>query len=159
VTYFSPSAEQTFGYRASETIGRELADLIVPTLDRIAHRRGLARYLGTGEPMILGQRLEMTAMRSDGSEFPVELTVTRIDSAEGQGFIGFVRDITERVSAEQELRAARDRIELIANEQAAGHFAACRMVQAPGRVHHCCDVRRNTSHLNGVVRPERLTHR
>jgi PAS domain S-box-containing protein len=118
VTYFSPSAEQTFGYRASETIGRELADVIVPPSHRIAHRRGLAHYLGTGEPKILGQRLEMTGMRSDGSEFPVELTVTRIDSTESPGFIGFVRDITERVSAEQELRAARDRIELIANEQA-----------------------------------------
>jgi PAS domain S-box-containing protein len=118
VTYFSPSAEQTFGYGASEAIGRDLADVIVPPSHRIAHRRGLAHFLGTGESSILGRRIELTAMRADGTEFPVELTVTRIDSTGEPGFTGFVRDITERVRSEQELRATRDRIELVANEQA-----------------------------------------
>jgi PAS domain S-box-containing protein len=119
VTYFNESAERTFGYGADEAVGRELADVILPPSYRDAHRRGLARYLETGAANILDRRIELTAIHRDGTEFPVELTVTRIDSPNGPGFIGFVRDITARVSAEEELRAARDRVELIANEQAA----------------------------------------
>jgi PAS domain S-box-containing protein len=119
VTYFNESAERTFGYKAGDALGRELAELIVPTSRRAAHRHGLARHLETGEESILGRRVELMAMRADGREFPVELTVTGIDPLHGPGFIGFVRDITERVEAERDLRAARDRIELIANEQAA----------------------------------------
>lgn len=119
VTYFNPSAERTFGYEADEAIGRMLADLVIPPPQRDAHRQGLARYLETGAARILDRRIELTAMRRDGTEFPAELTVTSIASPTGPGFIGFVRDITARVSAEEELRAARDRVELIANEQAA----------------------------------------
>lgn len=119
VTYFNESARQTFGYRVSDVVGRELAELIIPPSSRDAHRRGLGHFLGTGVGPILGRRLELQAMRSDGSEFPAELTVTRMRPPSGPGFIGFVRDITERLSAEEELRAARARFELIANEQAA----------------------------------------
>jgi PAS domain S-box-containing protein len=118
VTYFNESAQRTFGYEASDAVGRELAEVIVPTSLRDAHRQGLARFLGTGEARILGRRLELTAMRADGTEFPAELTVTRLKPPNGPGFIGFVRDITERLSAEEDLRAARARFEVIANEQA-----------------------------------------
>jgi PAS domain S-box-containing protein len=118
VTYFNSSAERTFGYPAGKAVGRELAELIVPPSQRDAHRRGLARYLRTREAHILGRRLELTAMRADGSEFPVELTITRVAPPAGPGFIGFVRDITERVSAEKELRLARGNAEAIADEQA-----------------------------------------
>ncbi|MGA2924634.1 MAG: PAS domain S-box protein [Solirubrobacteraceae bacterium] len=118
VTYFNPSAERTFGYRASDAVGRELADVVVPPADRDAHRRGLARYLSTGEGSILGRRIELLAIRADGSEFPVELTVTRVQPPAGPGFVGFVRDITARLQAEEELRSAHRRVELIANEQA-----------------------------------------
>jgi PAS domain S-box-containing protein len=118
ITYFNPSAERTFGRPASEAVGRELAEVIVPPSQRDAHRRGLAQYLGTGQASVLGRRLELTAMRADGSEFPVELTITRIAPPEGAVFIGFVRDITERLRSEEELRSARDRVEAIADEQA-----------------------------------------
>jgi PAS domain S-box-containing protein len=119
VTYFNESAQRTFGYEAPDAIGRELAEVIVPPSLRDVHRQGLAHFLGTGEARILGRRLELTAMRADGTEFPAELTVTRLRAPNGPGFIGFVRDITERLSAEEELRAARARFEVIANEQAA----------------------------------------
>jgi PAS domain S-box-containing protein len=118
VTYFNPSAQRTFGYGESEAVGRELADVIVPPSLRNEHRRGLARYLGTGGTRILGRRVELTAMRADGTEFPVELTVTRTEPPGEPGFTGFVRDITERVRAEEELRSAHGRIELVASEQA-----------------------------------------
>jgi PAS domain S-box-containing protein len=110
VTYFNPSAESTFGYGPGEAIGRELVDVIVPPALRDAHRRGLARYLATGEARILDRRIELVAMRADGSEFPAELTVTRVDLPGGTVFVGFVRDITERMRSEHDLRAARRRV-------------------------------------------------
>ena len=119
VAYFNESAQRTFGYSAAQALGRELAELIVPPSQREAHRQGLERLGRTGRPQILGRRIELTAMRADGSEFPAELTVTRLRPPSGPGFIGFVRDITERLTAERELRAARAKFELIASEQAA----------------------------------------
>ena len=110
VTYFNPSAERAFGYGPGETIGRELVDVVVPPALRDAHRRGLARYLATGEAKILDRRIQLVAMRSDGTEFPGELTVTRVDLPGGTVFMGFVRDITERVQSEHELRSARRRV-------------------------------------------------
>jgi PAS domain S-box-containing protein len=119
VTYFNESAQRTFGYVPIQAVGRELAEVIVPPSLRDAHRRGLERFLGTGQPSILGRRLELTAMRADGTEFRAELTVTRLQPPNGPGFIGFVRDITDRLRTEEDLRAARARFELIANEQTA----------------------------------------
>ena len=77
VAYFNKSAERTFGYPASEAVGEELAEVIVPASWRDVHRRRLAQDLRTGEASILGRRRELTAMRAVGSEFPVELWRSR----------------------------------------------------------------------------------
>jgi PAS domain S-box-containing protein len=118
ITYFNPAAERAFGYSAADVIGRDLADAIVPSWLREAHRAGFARHLATGEERVIGRRIEITAMRADGSEFPVELTVTRSDAPGAPGFTGYVRDITERKRAEEELAATRLREKLMADEQA-----------------------------------------
>ena len=131
VTYLNDSAKRTFGYEPTEAIGRELADVIVPPSLRDGHRRGLARYLRTGESTILGRRIELTAMRADGTEFPAELTVTRIEPPAGTGFIGFVRDISQRLRAEEALRSAHDRFAMIANEQAALRRVATLVARQP----------------------------
>ena len=110
VVEFNPAAERTFGYTAAEAVGHDLAELIVPPELRERHRHGFARYLETGVAKILDRRLELTGMRSDGSTFPVELTITRIDLPEQPGFAGYLRDITDRKEAEAELRASRARI-------------------------------------------------
>jgi PAS domain S-box-containing protein len=110
ITYLNSAAERIFGYRADEVIGRELAEAIVPASLRQAHRDGLARYLATGESRILDRRLELTAMRADGSEFPVELTVTRAGPPGAPAFTGYIRDITDRQRAAQELMASRARL-------------------------------------------------
>jgi PAS domain S-box-containing protein len=110
VVDFNPAAERTFGYRAEEAVGREMAELIVPPDLRERHRQGLARYLATETPVLLDRRVEITAMRADGSTFPVELTITRIDLPGPPMFTGYLRDITERKAAEAELRASRTRI-------------------------------------------------
>ena len=111
VTYVNAAAERIFGYRADQVLGRELAEAFVPPPSRKAHRRGLARYLATGKRHILDRRIETTAMRADGGEFPVELTVTRADLPGEPAFIGYIRDITERQRAEQDLRKSERKLE------------------------------------------------
>jgi PAS domain S-box-containing protein len=104
ITEFNPAAEHTFGYRRDEVLGKHLADVIIPPSLREKHRQGFARYLATGEARVLGKRIEMTAVRADGSEFPVELAITRIPLEGPPSFTGYLRDITERKRARQELR-------------------------------------------------------
>jgi PAS domain S-box-containing protein len=70
VIEFNPAAEKTFGYNRQAVIGRLLVDLIIPHSLRERHRRGFAHYLATGKVTVLDRRIEITAMRSDGSEFP-----------------------------------------------------------------------------------------
>jgi PAS domain S-box-containing protein len=110
VTYVNSAFEQTFGYRPGEAIGRDLAETIVPPSLRAAHRRGLARYLETGQTSILNRRIEMSAMRADGTEFPAEVSVTRTGLPGEPAFTGYVRDITDRRRAEQDLMASRARL-------------------------------------------------
>jgi PAS domain S-box-containing protein len=104
VTEFNPAAERTFGYRRGEVVGKQLADVIIPPVLREKHRRGLARYLATGAAQMIGSRVEMTAVRADGSEFPVELAISRIPLEGPPSFTGYLRDITERKQSEEELR-------------------------------------------------------
>jgi signal transduction histidine kinase len=85
-------------------LGKHLADVIIPPSLREKHRQGFARYLATGEARVLGKRIEMTAVRADGSEFPVELAIARIPLEGPPSFTGYLRDITERKRAEQALR-------------------------------------------------------
>jgi PAS domain S-box-containing protein len=99
---FNPAAERTFGYRRDDVVGKEMATLIIPPSLRDRHRSALARYVETGEARLLGQRLEMNGMRSDGTEFPVEITITRIAVGEPPMFTGYVRDITESKRSEEE---------------------------------------------------------
>jgi PAS domain S-box-containing protein len=110
ITYANSAFEQTFGYRVEDIIGRELAEVIVPPSLREAHRRGFARYLATREPRMLDRRIELAAMRADGTEFPAEVTVTRTGLAGEPTFTGYLRDITERQRAQQELMASRARL-------------------------------------------------
>ncbi len=110
VLEFNPAAERTFGLAAEDAVGRDMAQLIVPPSLRDRHRAGFARYLETGEPHVVGRRLEITGMRADGSEFPVELAITRINLPGPPRFTGYLRDISDRKHAEAELRASRARI-------------------------------------------------
>jgi PAS domain S-box-containing protein len=110
VTYVNSAFERTFGYRAEDVVGRDLAEIIVPPPLRETHRRGLARYLETGQTTILDRRIEMSAMRADGTEFPAEVSVTRTGPPGQPEFTAYVRDITDRQRAEQELVASRARL-------------------------------------------------
>ena len=103
----NPAAERTFGIAEEEARGREMADVIIPPTMREAHRRGLARLLDGGDPRILDQRIEVTAQRADGTLVPVELTITRLEVDGPPMFVGYLRDIGDRIGAEEELRRSR----------------------------------------------------
>jgi PAS domain S-box-containing protein len=109
ITEFNPTAEQVFGYSRSEVIGRPMVDLIVPPSLRDRHRRAFARYLETQESTILGRPIEITAMRADGTEFPVELAIARIDLPGPPSFTAYIRDIVNRKRRERALQESMDR--------------------------------------------------
>jgi len=108
ITEFNSAAERMFGRPRDEVIGRELASIIIPPAFREGHRRGLARYLATGQTGLLDGRIEVSALRADGTEFPVELTVTRSGAADPPAFNAYLRDLSDRKRAE----AARHNLEM-----------------------------------------------
>jgi PAS domain S-box-containing protein len=95
-----------FGHPPERLVGRELAAVLVPPTLRGAHRAGLAR----GGDRLVGTRVETTGLHADGHEMPVELTITRIDVPGPPMYTGYVRDITDRVERERELKESRARI-------------------------------------------------
>jgi diguanylate cyclase (GGDEF)-like protein/PAS domain S-box-containing protein len=106
---WNPAAERTFGYSRHEAMGREMATMIIPPETRDAHRRGIAHYLATGDGPVLGRRIEVDAMRADGSTFPVELAINHVDLPGSPFFTAYVREISDRVAAERQLRDAEER--------------------------------------------------
>jgi PAS domain S-box-containing protein len=106
---WNPQAEAIFGWTKEEIFGRELAETLVPVHYRPAHRRGLQKFLETGQGAVLNRRIELTALRRDGHEFPAELAITALKVGESYIFSAFVRDITERRRAEEELLRALER--------------------------------------------------
>jgi len=102
VTAWNPAAENVFGLKRDQAVGRPVADLIVPERLRAAHAEGLRRFLAGGEGRILDRRLELTGLRADGTEFPVELTISALHDGSHWSFHSFIRDITERTEGERE---------------------------------------------------------
>jgi PAS domain S-box-containing protein len=106
VTYWNPSAERMFAIPAAAALRRPVAELIIPERFREAHHAGIRRFLTEGIGPILDRRVELAALRADGSEFPVEMTITAIPEASGFTFTAFIADVSERVEAER----ARERL-------------------------------------------------
>lgn len=106
---FNAAAERMFGYSREQAMGRLVEDLIVPPSLREAHIHGVTRYLASGESHILGRRVELSAMRSDSSEFPCELTIIRVPLEGPPRFTAFIRDITQRKRRETTLRESEER--------------------------------------------------
>jgi PAS domain S-box-containing protein len=113
VVDFNVSAERTFGYQRGDILGRLMADLIIPPALRDRHRQGLTKYLETGHAVVLDRRLEMMAMRADGTELPIEISIARVGVAGPPFFTAHLRDISERRRAERERAAKEAELELI----------------------------------------------
>jgi PAS domain S-box-containing protein len=120
---FNAAAERTFGFKLAEIEGKLIRDLIVPDSLREAHQQGMERMQTTGEKRLVGHgHIQITAKHADGSEFPVELALESAQTADGEIIIAFLRDISERVRTEEELREARDLA--LAGEKAKSDFLA-----------------------------------
>jgi PAS domain S-box-containing protein len=102
---FNPAAVATFGWRRDEVIGRNVGELLVPERLREAHDLGFREATAARSMRFAGQRAEFTALRRDGAEFPIELTVTQINRGPELVYAAFIRDLTDRNAAEARLRA------------------------------------------------------
>ena len=104
ITNWNQHAETTFGWPAEEVLGSNLIDTIIPPQSREAHEQGMQRFLQTGEKHILDQRIELSALKRDGKEFPIELAISTAQISNDVIFTAFLRDISERKLAEERLK-------------------------------------------------------
>ena len=109
ITAWNARAEAIFGWPSAEVLGKPLAETIIPPAQREEHRRGLERYLASGVGPVLNRRIEVMALRRDGTEFPAELSIAPLQIDGTPHFSGFLRDITERKRAESLLRESEER--------------------------------------------------
>lgn len=114
---WNAQAEKIFGWTRAEAAGRKMSDLIIPHSHREGHRKGLEHYLATGEGPILGKRLELSALRKDGTEIPVELTVVAHRAGGRVFFSAFLRDTSDRKRAEAEIRRLNESLEAKVEER------------------------------------------
>lgn len=120
---FNPASERIFGYKAKEVIGKEMSQTIIPPHLRAAHDAGMKRYLETEQPKVIGAgRVQLEASRKDGAIFPVELSIASASTEDEEVFVSFLRDITDRLAREEELRDTRDRA--LTGERAKAEFIA-----------------------------------
>lgn len=109
IVEFNEAAERTFGHDRDTVLGQSMAELLVPEQLRNAHLAGMEKYLQSGEHAVLGKRIEVPALHKDGHELMVELAITPVHLTEQTYFTAYMRDITERLSAEEELKHSRQR--------------------------------------------------
>src|SRR5216117_1909632 len=103
---WSGQAEKLFGWSAADVLHRRLSETIIPAAYREAHERGLARFRETGEGPVLNRRIELSAVRRDGTEFPVRLKGSTVFSA-------FLRDITDQKRADEARRQSEASFRLL----------------------------------------------
>ncbi|HYE98671.1 MAG TPA: PAS domain S-box protein, partial [Planctomycetota bacterium] len=104
ITAWNPQAERTFGWRRDEVIGKTLSQTIIPERLREAHENGLRRLAEGGPPQVMDRRLELPARKADGTEIPVELTISPVHGEDGTAYSAFLRDLTAVKRAEARLR-------------------------------------------------------
>ncbi len=109
-------AEKMFGWSREEAVGQRLDDLIIPPRFHIAHREGLRAFLQTGVGPMLNKLTETAAIRRDGTEFPVELSVSPLKLGNAYVFSGFIHDISSRKAAEEQIRQAQVNLAITQNE-------------------------------------------
>ena len=127
---FNPAAEETFGFRRDDVIGKPLTEVLVPERYRQAHVEGMARLRASGQQRILGKRIEVMGLRADGTEIDVELSVTVDRSGPVPVFTGYLRDIGERLRRERAFRESSATIRAILDTAAEGIVA----VDADGHI-------------------------
>jgi PAS domain S-box-containing protein len=110
ITEFNRSAEAMFGWIREQVIGRDLSEVIIPPALREGHRRGLERHRAAAEASRQGLRMELSALHAGGWEFPIELTVSRLDGSGPATFTAVIRDVTARHAAESEAQLLAEQL-------------------------------------------------
>lgn len=118
ITEWNAQAETMFGWRREEAIGQCLSEMLIPMRYRSDHEAGLRRFLASGEGPLLNRRFEITAVRRNGGEFPVEVSIAPYRVGGTWAFSGFVRDLAERKRAEADARESARRYREIEMELA-----------------------------------------
>ena len=103
ITFWNPQAERVFGRRRDEAMGRTFVDLVLPPELRAEHTREMRRFLESGEASALNRRVEVNALRQDGTSFPAELAMSPMHVGGAYAFTAFIRDISDRKWAERRL--------------------------------------------------------
>ncbi len=122
VASWSRQAEVIFGWSASEVLGMRLSETIVPVRYRSAHEKGLARFAANGDGPVINRRIEISALRKDGREIPIELAIAPLRVGNDFMFSAFVRDLSKQKQAQLELDRQRKEVELIFNTMPAMVF-------------------------------------
>jgi len=120
VRQWNAQAERDFGYSREEALGKDIVDLVVPEKMRAAFRAALDEAVQTGQASLLGRRLEGRGLRRDGSEFPLEMTISPVETAGGLRFNAFLHDISERHASESHLADAEERFRRAFDDAAIG---------------------------------------
>ena len=123
ITEFNPAAERMFGWTSVEAVGQSMAQLLVAKGVRELHTRGFERSLKMGASAVAGARIESTAVRRDGGEFPVEVSISRIGSGMAASFVGFIRDLSGSRKAQAALRHSEEQLRQAQKMEAVGSLA------------------------------------
>lgn len=108
IVEFNPAAEAMFGRSRAQALGRTVAEVMIPPRHREAHEAGMARMASGGPPRVLGRRLELHALRADGSEFPIEMVLWRSDAGGTTYYTASIIDLSERRQAQETIERQRD---------------------------------------------------
>ena len=150
IVEFNPAAERTFGYRRAEVIGKEMAALMVcPGLIE-----GYRSDLAAGEASVLDRRMELSALRADGTEFPVEIAVIRIGVEGPPLFTAYLRDITDQKAAQQALEATGARLQHLLTSSPTVIYSTAATGDYP-----CSSISENLLDLTGYQVAEHLNYK
>ena len=159
ITGWNPQARQLFGWTAEEVVGQILADRIVPERFRGQHQTGLRVYLETGVGPALNRRLKLSALRRNGTEFPIELTISPLQIGPVIEFSAFVRDLSEQEKLERARQESEEQL------RSMFHLASIGMVRVDLQTHRYIEVNQRFAKLTGysvaelkTMTPSDLTH-
>ena len=133
ITGWTPQAEKIFGWKEAEVMGKTVSETIVPLNYREKHSKGFQQYLKTGKGRFINNLVEISALNKEGKEFPVEMMITPINQDGTDYFCAFIRDITERKKAEEEIIASEKLYRDLFQNMHHG-FAYCKGIIENGKV-------------------------
>ncbi len=150
--FWNPAAERIFGYTEAEVIGKEVHCILSPPKYHEAQRLAIPKWQKTGQGNAVGKVLELSALRKDGSEFPIEISLASVKVQERWHGVATIRDITDRKHAEQELRESEERTRTILESVQTG------IIVVDALTHHIIEVNPIAARLIGLPREQIVGH-